>query len=497
MIRTRIAPSPTGFPHIGTIYQVLFDYVFARKHSGKFILRIEDTDRRRFVETAEQVIYDAISWFGLDPDESPAHGGSYGPYRQSERLEIYKKYVEELLENGHAYYCFCTKERLEEMRTEQERNRKAPMYDKRCQALSKEDVQKNLDAGMGHVVRMKVPTGETISFNDLLVGKVEFQSDLIDDQVLLKADGFPTYHLAVVVDDHLMEITHVFRGREWLPSTPKHIMLYNFFGWLVPEHIHLPVILNSEGKGKLSKRNGHSSVDYYRKAGYLPEAVLNYLSNIVWNNPEGKEIYSLQEFIRLFEIKDITSQGPKFDLKKLDWMNGEYIRNVVDEKDLVGRISHYSKYSQTDIARVLPLVRERLVTLSEFDDLVKFFFEDLAVVLVSDFEKAQGRVGSEEEVLAAWKKMLIPKNKSVEDAKSVMSLVKLSLESVDAWTHDQLETPLRDLVEKSGWKVGELFMMIRVAVTGRSATPPLFESIEIIGAEATLSRIQSAYDTLQ
>lgn len=496
MVRTRIAPSPTGFPHIGTIYQVLFDYVYARQNNGVFILRVEDTDRQRFVATAEQVIYDSISWFGLDPDESPVHGGPYGPYRQSERLEIYKKYVDQLIEAGHAYYCFCTKERLEEMRAEQEKNHQPPMYDKRCRNLSPDEVSKQLADGVAHVVRMKVPSGQTIVVNDLLVGKVEFQSDLIDDQVLLKADGYPTYHMAVVVDDHLMEITHIFRGREWLPSTPKHILLYNFFGWSIPEHIHLPNILNAEGKGKLSKRHGHASVDYYKKLGYLPEAVLNYLSNIVWNHPEGKEIYSLEEFIRLFQIKDITSQGPKFDLKKLDWMNGEYIRTVLGEEELVARISHYSKYSQTEIKRVLHLVRERLVTLSEFDVLASIFYEDMDAVLNEDYQKAVGQEGHKEEVAAYWKKMLMVKNKSEDEIKEMMAQILKVLENIEEWKTEEIETSLRNLVDRSGWKTGELFMLIRIAVTGRTATPPLFETLELIGAQQAFNRIKYAQDLL-
>jgi glutamyl-tRNA synthetase len=496
MTRTRIAPSPTGYPHIGTIYQVLFDYAYAHKHDGKFVLRIEDTDRVRFVDGAEQVIYDALTWFGLDPDEGPVQGGPYGPYKQSERLEVYKKYAEELIEKGHAYYCFCTKERLDEMRAEQEKNHQPPMYDKRCRNLTKDEVAKNMAAGLAHVIRMKIPTGETLSFDDLLVGKVEFQSELIDDQVLMKTDGFPTYHLAVVVDDHLMEITHIFRGREWIPSTPKHVLLYRFFEWKIPEHVHLPLIINSEGKGKLSKRHGHSSVDYYRKLGYLPEAVLNYLSNIVWNHPEGKEIYSFEEFTRLFEIKDVTSQGPKFDLKKLDWMNGEYIRTVLSEDQLIERVRLYSQYSQTQIKLVLPLVRERLVMLSEFDSLVRFFFEDLSVVLKEDYLAAKGSEASDQECLDYWKSLLLPKHHDAEETKKVLTEIRGSLDAVAEWNKEAIESVLRGLVERTGWKVGELFMLVRVSVTGRTATPPLFEMMELIDSKVILERIDKAIQIL-
>src|SRR3989344_5885015 len=303
MVRTRIAPSPTGFPHIGTVYQVLFDYAYAKQHGGTFICRIEDTDRVRFVEGSEQVIYDSLAWFGLLPDESPSAGGPFGPYRQSERLAIYKKYAEELLEKKHAYYCFCTKERLEQLRGEQTKRKIPPMYDKHCLSLSKEAIDKKLKEHTSYVIRMDVPQNRKVVFDDMIGGKV-------------------------AVDDHLMEITHIFRGKEWISSTPKHVLLYEFFGWKMPIHGHLPLILTSDGKGKLSKRHGHASVNFYREKGFLPEAILNYLSNIVWNHPEGKEIYTLEDFIKHLDITKVTSAGARFDLTKLEWMNGEYLRQL-------------------------------------------------------------------------------------------------------------------------------------------------------------------------
>lgn len=477
MVRTRIAPSPTGFPHIGTIYQVLFDYAVARKAGGQFVMRLEDTDRARFVQDAEQIIYDALSWFGLSPDESPLIGGPYGPYRQSERLEIYRPFVDELIKKGHAYYCFCTKERLEEMRTQQELEKKPPMYDRRCRILSSEQVEKNLSSGVTYVVRMKVPDGELLEFDDLIAGKIEFKSELIDDQVLLKADGYPTYHMAVVVDDHLMKITHIFRGKEWISSTPKHILLYKFFGWEMPLHAHLPLILNADGKGKLSKRHGHASVSYYKDLGYLPEAILNYMSLIVWKNPEGKEVYGLDEFTRLFEISAISSQGPRFDLAKLDWVNGHWIRTMTNDQDLALRLTGkiggkvYTKYIDNDLSKILPLVKERLVRLSDFDELVSFFFED-----ISGYDP----------------KLLIVKTRSTEETKNILNLVHKNLEKVTDWKHSEIEAPLRLLVETSGWKVGELFMAIRVAMTGRTATPPLFETMEVLGRDLCLERVEFA-----
>jgi glutamyl-tRNA synthetase len=475
MVRTRIAPSPTGFPHIGTIYQVLFDYAVAHKAHGQFVFRLEDTDRARLVEGAEQAVYESLTWFGLNPDESPIVGGPYGPYRQSERLDIYRPYVDELIENGHAYYCFCTKDRLEEMRKQQEAEHKPPMYDRLCRSLSAEEIKKKLDSGMEYVVRMKVPDGEVLGFEDVIAGHIEFKSELIDDQVLLKADGFPTYHMAVVVDDHLMKITHILRGKEWISSTPKHVLLYRFFGWDMPVHAHLPLILNSDGKGKLSKRHGHSSVNYYRERGYLPEAILNYMSLIVWNHPEKKEIYGLDEFVKLFEISGITSQGPRFDLAKLDWVNGQWIRTMLSEDDLIGRIKEYSQYSEEQIRKVLPLVKERLVRLDEFDGLVAFFFND-----VENYDAA----------------LLIPKNKNADEVKEVLPTIMERLDGVSTWTHDELESVLRGVVEEKGWKVGELFMIVRVGVTGRTATPPLFETMEIIGKSECLTRLRNSLSLL-
>lgn len=458
MVRTRIAPSPTGFPHIGTIYQVLVDYAYARKFGGKFIMRLEDTDRARFVEGAEDVIYKSLTWFGLQPDESPKIGGPFAPYRQSERLPIYKKYVDELIQKGHAYYCFCTRERLEQMRKDQEANHQAPMYDKTCLKLTKEEIRNKLTTGGPYVIRMNVPEHQKIVFDDVISGHIEFDSDVIDHQVILKSDGFPTYHFGVVVDDHLMEITHVFRGKEWISSTPKHVLLYQYFGWKMPVHGHLPLILNEDGKGKLSKRHGHASVEYYQKLGYLPQAVLNYLSNIVWHHPEGKEIYSREEFIKNFDVSHITSQAPRFDLKKLDWVNGEYIR-VMSIPNLKSHISLFfdGKYDETLVEKVLTLVRERMKTLKEFESLAGFFFEK-----PESFERPKS-------------------DQFIKVLQSVLSQCD--------WSHDAMEKAIRDAAEKENLKARDLFMELRVAVTGKTVGPPLLESLEILGREETLSRL--------
>lgn len=459
-IRTRIAPSPTGFPHIGTIYQVLIDYAYARKTGGKFILRLEDTDRARFVEGAEDVIYASLAWFDLEPDESPKLGGPFAPYRQSERLPIYKKYAEELIDKGHAYYCFCTRERLEAMRKDQEAKHLPPMYDKTCMTLSAQEVAAKLAAHEPHVVRMKIPEHEKISFDDIISGHIEFDSDVIDHQVIMKSDGYPTYHFGVVVDDHLMEITHVFRGKEWISSTPKHVLLYKYFGWQMPIHGHLPLILNEDGKGKLSKRHGHASVDYYRKAGYLPEAVLNYLSNIVWNHPEGKEIYDREEFIAQFEVTSITAQAPRFDLKKLDWVNGQYIRAMKDE-DLLARIVDFDdRVKQLDKAlllKTMPLVKERMHVLSDYWSLASFFFGK-----PDEFER---------DVNAKYKEVL------------------RSALNIGDWTHGAMEQSIRAATDAAGLKARDVFMELRLMVTGKTVGPPLLEALEILGKEETLKRL--------
>jgi glutamyl-tRNA synthetase len=478
IVRTRIAPSPTGFAHIGTIYQVLFDYSFAKKHSGQFVVRIEDTDRSRFVEGAEDVIYQSLEWFGLNSDEDPKKGGQFGPYRQSERLETYKKYVDQLITQGDAYYCFCSKERLEKLRQDQQAKGLPTMYDKHCLALLEEEVKKNVESDIERVVRMKIPENQKITVKDEIVGEVEFDSNLIDHQVILKSDGYPTYHLAVVVDDYLMKITHIFRGTEWLPSTPKHVLLYKYFGWedQIPQFIHLPLILNANGKGKLSKRDQSAGVEFYQKEGYLPEAVLNYLSNIVWNHPEGKEIYSLDEFIKLFEISDLQSKGARFDLAKLEWMNGEYIRSMSDD-ELTKRLQEFliDHPAKERISEVVPLVKERMKKLSDFVPLTDFLWE------APEYEKQVFE-------------------KVVKDKAKIRPFIEETLKALEGmekpWKADTFEKTFRDLASELGLSVSEMFQLIRVAISGQTVTPPLFESIEILGEEETIGRVRKVLPIL-
>lgn len=463
MVRTRIAPSPTGFPHIGTIYLALFNYIYAKQHNGKFIVRIEDTDRTRFVEGAEKVIYNALSWFNLNPDEDSIKGGKYGPYRQSERLSIYQKYIKELIDKKHAYYCFCTKERLEEMRANQIKNKKPPKYDKCCLSLSEDKVKENLKQEIPYVVRLCVPDNETIKVKDLLMGDIEFSSNDIDDQVLIKSDGFPTYHFAVVVDDYLMKISHVFRGREWMPSTPKHILLYKFFGWDLPVYGHLPLILNSEGKGKLSKRHGHASVDYYINEGYLPEAILNFLSNLVWSNPSGKEIYTLKEFIDKFTFDRLNSQGVLFNLQKLDWMNGEYIRQykATEFKDKILKFTK-GKYTESLIEKTIPIIQERMKKLSDYDKLCDFFIN---------------APKSHEIVLDKYKELF----------KYIVSY----LQDLNTWKATNIGDKLQNIAKEKNIKNSEFFMSVRVAITGKKITPPLNESMEILGKDECIKRLDN------
>ncbi|MCX7956194.1 MAG: glutamate--tRNA ligase, partial [Patescibacteria group bacterium] len=380
MIRTRIAPSPTGEDlHVGSIAVGLMNYAWAKKNNGQFIVRIEDTDRKRLVEGAEEKILATLDLIGLIPDESPKKGGFYGPYRQSERLEIYKKYADELINKGFAYYCICTSERLEVLRKEQMLKKQVPKYDRYC-LNHQDEVIKKIKNGEKYVVRLKVPENQEIVVDDIVRGKVKFNTKDIDDQVLLKSDGFPTYHLAVVVDDYLMKITHVIRGEEWLPSTPKHIILYQAFGWKIPFYAHIPLLRNPD-RSKLSKRRNPVWASWYLTQGILPEALLNYLALMGWSHPEQKEIFSLDEYVKVFDLKDIQKTAPIFDPVKLEWMNGEYIRKTQNSKLKIQILDFYKKHQQKNlpeklVEKTIPLIQERIKKLSEYWDYCQFFFEE-------------------------------------------------------------------------------------------------------------------------
>ncbi len=474
MVRTRIAPSPTGYPHIGTLFQGLFDYVYARKHSGRFIIRIEDTDRTRFVADAEDKLYAAFEWLGITPDEGPKYGGSFGPYRQSERLELYAKYAQQLVDTDHAYYCFCSQERLDQIRQEQQKNGNPPMYDQHCRTLDKAEAQTRAQKEP-HVIRLRVPKGKQITVKDLVRGEIHFLSDIVDDQVLLKSDGFPTYHLAVVVDDHLMEISHIIRGEEWLSSAPKHVLLFEFLDWEMPKIFHTPLLRNLD-RSKLSKRHGHASVSWYQEQGYLPEAVINFLASRVWNHPEDKEVYGLEELILLFDWKDMHIQGPVVDLDKLNWLNGQWIRRLT-EAELLERVKPFMKYQVNDesLKRVLPLVKERLVTLSQIEPLTRYFFTDPDIAVTP---------------LLKMSKM------NETEIKQYLTDVSGMLERLTEFSAATLELKMRELQEGKGLKPKPAFMTLRLVLTGQEATPPLFEIMEVFGKQLVLERIKRVLNIL-
>lgn len=472
-IRTRIAPSPTGIAHVGTAWMSMFDLALARQTGGQFVVRIEDTDRTRFVEGAEEKIYEAFKWLGIDYDEGGEKGGPYGPYKQSERLNIYREYIDQLLASGHAYHCFCTSERLAQMREDQRKAGELPRYDRLCRNLSEAEVNEKLNAGTPYVVRQKMPDEGSVGWEDAIRGHVEFDVRNVDDGVLLKSDGFPTYHFAVVVDDHLMKISHVLRGEEWISSTPKHLLLYQAFGWQPPVFAHMPLIRNAD-KSKLSKRKNDVSILSYREKGYLPEALLNFIALLGWSHPSGEEFFSFEEFLKVMSLDRIQKTGPIFDTKKLDWMNGMYIRKLPVE-ELIQRLQPYlpSDFPQERMQQLLPLVLERLVTLKDIEELTSFFYRPIEV-------DAQ----------------LLSRKSTPEVVTQQLGEVINAVSPLEDWTHQRLEGVLRQLQEQHDYKKSQFFMMIRIAATGREFTPPLFETLAVLGKQLTLERIAAAKDLL-
>lgn len=458
IVRTRIAPSPTGEDlHIGNAYTALINYVFAKKHKGQFIVRIEDTDWARRVEGSEKRILDSLAWLGIQHNEGTDIGGPFAPYRQSERLPLYKKYALELVAKRHAYFCFCTPARLTKMRENQETRRQPPMYDETCKNISLQQSAIRREKGEKYVIRLNVPAeGKTI-FTDVVRGQISFENRLIDDQVLLKSDGFPTYHLGVVVDDHKMEITHVIRGEEWISSTPKHILLYQFLGWELPQYAHLPLLRNPD-KSKLSKRKNPAWISWYREQGFLPEAILNYLATMAWAHPAGKDIFSLKDIIDTFDLTKVQTTAPVFDIERLRWFNGEYIRKYQIPNIKYQIYEFYEKrYPLEQIERILPLVKERMKTFSEFWSLAGFFFDR-----PNEFERPR--------------------------SKTLVSRVRKALEICE-WSHESMEVAIRKTAEEADVKAKDLFMELRVATTGKTVGPPLLESLEILGREETLKRL--------
>jgi glutamyl-tRNA synthetase len=474
-VRVRIAPSPTGDPHVGTAYIALFNYCFARKHGGQFILRIEDTDRTRSTPESEQAILRALRWVGLEWDEGPDKGGPHGPYRQSERGAIYKEHADLLRARGRAYPCFCTAERLTELREQQKKEKKNAGYDGKCKAIPAEESDRRAAAGEEHVVRLAMPkTGKTV-FTDKLRGTVEFDNAQIDDQVLLKSDGFPTYHLANVVDDHLMGITHVIRAEEWISSTPKHVELYDAFGWTAPEWIHMPLLRNVD-KSKISKRKNPVSIDYYADAGILPEALLNFLGLMGWSLGNDQEKFALAEMIAAFDISRVRLGEPVFDLEKLSWLNSQYLKELSDTQ-LVERL-HAWRLNDAKLAQMAKLVRERMRRLDDFVGLTDFMFTgDLDYTSVAAD--------------------LVPKDRKASEVASALADLIEAFEAVRGpWLATVTEPLARAYGESKGWKPKDLFMPLRLAMTGRKTSPPLFESMEVMGKELVRRRLRLCADFL-
>jgi len=476
-VRTRIAPSPTGDPHVGTAYVALFNYALARQSGGQFVLRIEDTDRQRSTSESEAMIFDALRWLGLEWDEGPDVGGPYGPYRQSERSEIYTLHAEMLVASGHAYPCFCTRERLDELRAEQKAAKGRFGYDGRCRSIDKGEAEERRAAGEAHVIRLAMPQEGEIVVRDLLRGEVSFDAAQIDDQVLVKSDGYPTYHLANVVDDHLMQITHVIRAEEWISSLPKHVQLYAAFGWEQPVFCHLPLLRNAD-KSKISKRKNPVSLNHYRRAGFLPEAMLNYLALMGWAMPDERDEFSLAEFVEAFRLADISLGGPVFDLTKLTWINGKHIREL-EPAELLARLRD-GQLNDRYLLEVLPLAHERIETLADFFSYADFFFTGAV-----DYDDA------------ARTKMVMRDCTPPQTAKLFRLLLEEALDPILDWSVEAIETALRGFCEAHDLKPKEIFMPIRIAVTGRAATPPLFDTMAVLGKEICRWRLRMAIEVLR
>ena len=478
-MRVRVAPSPTGHPHVGTAYMSLFNLAFARQQGGQFVLRIEDTDRARYVADSEAQVFETLHWLGLDWDEGPDKGGPYAPYRQSERGETYRPYVAQLLDSGHAYHCWCTTERLAQMREEQQKAKQPTGYDRLCVGKSREERAALPGFSEQPVVRMLIPDDVPLVFDDVIRGEVKAPRP--DDQVIVKADGFPTYHLANVVDDHEMAITHVVRGEEWISSTPKHVLLYDWLGWERPRFAHMPLLRNTD-KSKISKRkNPAARLTWFVEQGYLPEALRNFLALMGYSQPDGTEVFTFDDMVRDFDWARVNTVGPVFDLDKLGWLNGHYVRELSVD-DLADRIvSHLSRRGvlpaqpteeQRAVVRAAtPLVNERMQVLCEAEGMLGFLLVDERDFHVDVDDAAK--------VLT-------------EDAVPTLGAALRALEEVAPWATADIEAALRAaLVEGLGLKPKVAFGPVRVAATGRRVSPPLFESLELLGRDRSLDRLRA------
>ncbi len=485
--RVRFAPSPTGRMHLGSARTALYNYLLARRTGGTFILRIEDTDRKRFVPGAEQELIDGLRWLGLDYDEGPDIGGPSGPYRQTERQELYHKWSLELIERDHAYYCFCTPDRLEKMRQEQQKQKQPFRYDGACRRLDPDEARRRVAAGEKHVVRFKMPREGQTKALDIMRGEIVWENRDLDDTIILKSDGLPTYHLAALVDDYEMKITHVIRGSEWLPSFPLHVNIVRAFGWPEPVWMHLSVFLKPSGKGKMSKRetaqvlsDGYSIfVSDLQVLGYIPEGVLNWIVLMGWGVAED-DVMSLDQMVQRFDIEHLTASPAAINFAKLDHFNGTHIRLMTVE-DLAARVKPFFVQASfavddTVLLKIIPLIRERLVTLDDVIQFAGFFFHETVNPVLDD---------------------LIAKDLTPAQSAEIARKAYDILGGLPAMTHAQAEPPLRQFVEESGLQVNQVFGILRVAVTGQKISPPLFESMEIIGREKVLQRIKKAVEMLE
>ena len=473
-VRTRVAPSPTGDPHVGTAYVALVNYCFARQSGGEFILRIEDTDQARSTAESERVILQTLRWCGLDWDEGPDVGGPHGPYRQSERSEIYREYAAKLLASGHAFKCFCTPARLEEMRVAQRAAGEPSRYDGLCRTYSEEEVARREAAGEPYVIRMVVPDEGICIVDDLRRGSIEFDYKSVDMQVLVKSDGMPTYHLANVVDDHLMKITHVFRGEEWVSSAPKHLLLYTYFGWEPPKLLHLPLLRNPD-KSKLSKRKNPTGILFYRAMGYLPEALVNFLALLANAAHEGEdELMDLPAIVRRFRVEHVPIGGPVFDVAKLDWLNARYIREQLDPEMFVERVKEWA-ISPDRLTRIAALAAPRIERLSDLGSLLAFLFSGRLAVRAADF---------------TGKKM------DEQQARQALTLTLAEFDALPVWNAFGIEDAIKRVAESLDKKVRDVARPLYVAITGSPTSIPLYDSMELLGRDLCRERLRNALDVL-
>ena len=472
-VRTRIAPSPTGDPHVGTAYIALFNRCFAQQHGGEFILRIEDTDQVRSSAKSEQDILNALKWLGLSWSEGPDIGGEFAPYRQSERTSLYDAEILKLLENGSAFRCFCTSERLHDLRSRQMEERSAIGYDGHCLHLSADEVEKKLSRGEEHVIRMRIPESGDCVFNDLLRGEIRIAWQQIDMQILIKSDGLPTYHFANVVDDHHMRISHVIRGEEWINSTPKHLLLYQYFGWEPPTFCHMPLLRNTD-KSKLSKRKNPTSIGYYRDMGYLPEAVVNYLGMMGWTMPDGREKFTIQEMTASFDLSRVSLGGPVFDVTKLDWLNGKYIRENLNDEQFAKLFAEWA-FKPEKVARIIPLLKERVERFTDVAPLAAFFLAGLPEVDATACEH---------------------KKLSQEDSRKILQFILWHLEQLRGFDRDDIEATCLGLAAALNIKIRELLFPLFVAISGKSSSTSVIDSISILGLDITRARIRHAISVL-